>query len=234
MATILILEDSQVLLTKLSTELTGAFPNETILQAKTVAEAHHLIDEHQVDAFVVDIMLPDGNGIDFLCDVKMTMPEAGAVVMTAAQLPEYRDQAESLGVIRFFQKPVDTPAMTRALKKVLPESSSPDADSFQASLSSLSTVDIIQLKCLGRATQVLAFTSSDGTQGKIHFNRGEIVHAQSSTQNGMNAFIEIVGWKGGKVIESPEPITSSPTIQDSWQNLLMEAVRLIDEAAANP
>jgi DNA-binding response OmpR family regulator len=236
MASILILEDSQVLLTKLTHELKELFPAHQVLGARTVAEAQLLLAEYAIEVFILDIFLPDGNGIDFLCDVKTISPDSAAVVMTAQQVPDLRQHAEELGVVRFFQKPVDIQALEKIIRKAIqPAAAAPapaaDPHSFVASLGGLTTIDIIQLKCLGRSTQVLKFTRADGQSGKIHFLRGEIVHAETGALRGLEAFNSIVGWKGGRVEESPEPI-AEPTIQQGWEGLLMDAVRVIDETAA--
>ncbi len=235
MGAILVLEDSQVLLTKLTNELKQHFPDLQILPARSVAEAQLLLNEFEINIFILDIFLPDGSGIDFLCDVKTISPESHAIVMTAQQVPDLKQQAEELGVIRFFQKPVDTNSLFKVIQKVLnPEPATPAPESpqsFVASLGGLSTVDIIQLKCLARSTQVLKFTRGDGKSAKLYFQRGEIVHAITDTQQGLDAFNDVVSWKGGRVEESAEPIAEQ-SIHKGWESLLMNAVRMIDENAA--
>lgn len=234
MGAILVLEDSQVLLTKLTNELKQQFPDLQILPARSVAEAQLLLNEFDINIFILDIFLPDGSGIDFLCDVKTIIPESHAIIMTAQQVPNLKQQAEELGVVRFFQKPVDTNSLFKVIQKILtPEPAAPASDSpqsFVASLGGLSTVDIIQLKCLARSTQVLKFTRGDGKSAKLYFQRGEIVHAVTDTQQGLDAFNDVVSWKGGRVEESAEPIAEQ-TIQKGWESLLMDAVRMIDENA---
>jgi len=234
MASILILEDSHVLLTKLTEALNVRYPQETVLPARNVEEAQDLLSEFEIDIFILDIFLPDGNGIDFLCDAKTISPESEAIIMTANPVPELQEHARNLGVLKFFQKPLDMTDVFKVIDPVVqPASSSPESDScFQASLGGLTPVDIIQLKCLARTTQVMRFTRADGLTGKLHFERGEIIHAQiDDGRSGLEAFNEIVSWKGGRVEESMEPI-AEPTIQQGWESLLMDAVRLIDESAA--
>jgi DNA-binding response OmpR family regulator len=237
MGAILVLEDSQVLLTKLTNELKKHFPDLQILPARSVAEAQLLLNEFEINIFLLDIFLPDGSGIDFLCDVKTIMPESHAIIMTAQQVPDLKQQAEELGVIRYFQKPIDTASLFKVITKILhPETDSAknntdNPQSFVASLGGLSTVDIIQLKCLARSTQVLKFTRGDGKSAKIYFQRGEIVHAETDTARGLDAFNDVVSWKGGRVEESAEPIAEQ-TIQKGWESLLMDAVRMMDESLA--
>jgi len=237
MASLLILEDSQVQLTRLQKDIGRHYPDLKIFPARSIEEAQLLLSEYdEIELFLLDIFLPDGSGIDFLCDVKTISPDAHAIIMTANPVPEMKEHAQNLGVLRFFQKPLDMSVLMEEFEKILgPGEKSADeeggGDSFKASLGGLSTVDIIQLKCLARATQVIAFVCGDGKSGKIHFQRGEIVHAECSDgTTGLDAFNQIVSWKGGRVEESPEPI-AEPTIQKGWESLLMDAVRMIDEAA---
>lgn len=238
MASLLILEDSQVQLMRLKNDIAAKYPDLTIYPSRSIEEAQLFLEEFDdIELFLLDVFLPDGNGIDFLCDVKTIMPEAHAIIMTASPTPESREHAANLGVMNYFQKPIDINVLLEELAKVLGPSdqgaSTEDSksDSFKASLGGLSTVDIIQLKCLARATQVIAFVKDNGTSGKIHFQRGEIVHAECSDgKSGLDAFNEIVSWKGGRVVESQETI-AEPTIHSGWESLLMDAVRMIDEAA---
>jgi len=228
MASILILEDSHVLLTRLTEALKARYPQDTILPARSVEEAHTLLNEFEVQIYILDIFLPDGNGIDFLCDVKTISPNCHAIIMTANSVPELEQHAENLGILKFFQKPLDMAKVFEKIDGVIPKDEDPEA--FQASLGGLTPIDIIQLKCLGRSTQVIQFTKADGVTGKLHFQRGEIIHADiSDGRSGLEAFNEIVSWKGGRVEESMEPI-HEPTISQGWEALLMDAVRMIDEA----
>ncbi|MEM6820842.1 MAG: response regulator [Verrucomicrobiota bacterium] len=235
MASLLILEDSQVQLTSLSNNIKARYPDLEILPARTIEEAQLLLSEYDdIDIFLLDIYVPDGSGIDFLCDVKTISPESHAIMMTANPVPEMQKHAQELGVIRLFQKPIELDPLFAEFERLIGPSKDGSSEgsnsSFKASLGGLSTVDIIQLKCLSRATQVIAFVCGDGISGKIHFQRGEIVHAETTTgKSGLDAFNEIVGWKGGRVEESQEPI-AEPTIDKGWESLLMDAVRMIDES----
>lgn len=236
MPSLLILEASQVQLTRLKNDIVAQYPDLGIFPSRSIEEAQLFLEEcDDIEIFLLDVFLPDGNGIDFLCDVKTISPDAHAIIMSSNPTPESRQHAQNLGVIHFFQKPIDINTLMEELAKVLGEpantggSKENKSDSFKASLGGLSTVDIIQLKCLARATQVIAFVLDNGACGKIHFQRGEIVHAECCDgKSGLDAFNEIVSWKGGKVEESQESI-AEPTIQSGWESLLMDAVRMIDE-----
>jgi CheY-like chemotaxis protein len=244
--TILILEDSSVLVAQLSQAFRQQLPGVRVLTARTVAEGQVLIAEYPIDLFILDIHLPDGSGIDFLCDIQTTTPDSKVIMMTAVPLPEYKEKAEGLGVIRFFEKPVNPNAIctlaqvyrdkAAALKNPLlvatPSPSTvpvPTADAFTGALSSLTMVDIIQLKCLGRATQAIDFIRPDKPKGRIYFRLGEIIHAETDHFYGVDAFNEIVSWRGGKLQEVPAAEEPTRSIQTDWQSLLLAAVQRMDE-----
>jgi len=106
--------------------------------------------------------------------------------------------------------------------------------SFAATLNQLTTLDVIQLKCLGRASAQLAFTRTDGTQGRVWIHHGEVVHAQAPGKSGEVAFAEIVGWRAGRVEEAPQGEIHPRTITIPWQVLLLNTVRELDETLASP
>jgi len=64
-------------------------------------------------------------------------------------------------------------------------------------------------------------------EGWIYFKAGEIVHAQTATVKGEEAFYAIVSWELG-VFECDEQPADIETIQESWDFLLMESMRRID------
>jgi CheY-like chemotaxis protein len=209
------------------------------VRARSVAEAELLVADLGVDLFVVDIHLPDGSGLDFLCDMLSVHPNARLIVMTAAPLPEYRQQSEELGAVRFLEKPIDIDRMVDLIRSIVfqePASEqlrAPSSDAFNVSLTGLTPVDVIQIKCLSRATKVIEFRTSDEV-GRVHFQQGEIVHAETDTLSGVDAFNRIVSWKRGAVDELSTPVKETRTIECNWQMLLMSAAQALDESTPQP
>jgi hypothetical protein len=70
-------------------------------------------------------------------------------------------------------------------------------------------LDVIQLKCLARASVRLDFTKSDGAVGRIYLSDEEVVHAEvisptgAGSKEGSDAFNEALSWRGGTVVEEP-------------------------------
>jgi DNA-binding response OmpR family regulator len=227
----LVLEDDRTSQALVTQAIIRAVPEGLVLTASTLAEARQLLATYQFQFGVLDIHLPDGSGIDFLHDMQMKSPHAAVVIFTAAPLPEYRAQAEAFGVLHFMEKPVDPPVLGRLVRNYWQKASGKGdvGTGFSASLSRLTTLDIIQLKCLGRSTVALDFVGRQGQQGRIYFKQGEIFHAETGEGQGIDAFNEIVSWRGGQVMEVTHAPATARTIQGDWQNLLMHAVQWADE-----
>lgn len=136
---ILILEDSVVVSKLLTQRLKGEFPEAEILPAFSLAEARNLVKEIVFDVFILDIQLPDGSGIDFLCEVQTQYPNSRAIILTATRVPEYREIALALGALRFMEKPVKIKELSDIIRDMLgtkEEKIQPEM-SFRGTLTSL-------------------------------------------------------------------------------------------------
>jgi DNA-binding NarL/FixJ family response regulator len=228
----MVLEDDLVTAVALTKTLHVAMPDELILSARSLAEARMLLEEYEIDFFVLDVNLPDGSGIDFIADISARNPSASVVIMTAQPLPEYRDQAEAYGVLRFMEKPVhfmSVAALARDCRGALAAQAGGNTGFFAASLTRLTVLDIIQLKCLNNATQVIDFTTAQGGRGRVYFQAGEIIHATTAKSKGEAALSEIIGWRGGRAQEVVDAPPVERTIFAGWQNLLLNAAQTADE-----
>ena len=229
---VLLLEDDPISQAFISKAVLRAAPDTTILLAPSLAEGRRLLGEHSPGLCVLDIQLPDGSGLDFLYDIQERVPDACVIILTAVPLPQHRDQAEAFGVLHFMEKPVDSRVLgevVRAQRGKWLTSRAGNRGGFSALLTQLTTLDIIQIKCLARATVALEFIGDHGRQGRLYFKDGEILHAETGALLGVEAFNEIVGWSGGQVIEIAGGSTPSRTIEGNWQTLLMNAVHWVDE-----
>ena len=230
----LLLEDDPLTQKLLERQLKNRLADTIILPASTVAEAKaHLVAGH-IDFFLLDVLVPDGSGIDYLCEVQTTQPDALVVMMTAQPLGEYRTAAEQLGVLRFMEKPPNMDEIVSLVKErqqAIEAAAAQGACSFAASLKQLTTLDVIQLKCLSRATTSLEFFQSDGGQGRLYFEDGEIIHAETGTKVGEAAFADIVAWRRGRVEERPFAKRPTQTINIAWQGLLLNTVQQLDEGS---
>jgi response regulator RpfG family c-di-GMP phosphodiesterase len=229
----LILEDDLVTNVAISKALNRQLRDSVVLSARSIEEARVLLAEYDIHFFILDVNLPDGSGIDFLLDIQSRCPGASVIVVTAEPLPEYRDQANAYDVLRFMEKPVDYAALAEVVRSHRDMHWIPalrgETSFFAASLSRLTVLDIIQLKCLNKVTQVVDFIASRQGRGRIYFQNGEIIHAETASALGLEAFNEVVGWKGGRAVEVQDPPAAERTIHGEWQGLLLNAAQANDE-----
>lgn len=184
-----------------------------------------------VNIFVLDIILPDGTGLDFLWEMSALHPDARAIVLSSSTLAEHQVQAIALGALQFLEKPLNTEALISALNEAFTATGAESA--FQASLRDLTPLDIIQLKCLTRATTVMEFASA-GRVGRVHFRNGNIVHAEvtdAAEVAPIPSLETIFSWEKGIARELPRDQSAPQTIDTPWQSLMMQVAQAVDERA---
>jgi CheY-like chemotaxis protein len=199
-----------------------------ILLARRLKEAQQIASGADIALFIVDIGLPDGDGIDFLCEMSMLHPGARALVITSTPSDEFRERAKQLGVLHFMAKPLDRRALLDAVQNLLapPQGLDGEPSGFEATLGGLAPIDIIQLKCLRGVTGSIELRD-EHLYGQVWFDGGDIIHAEckfpGAEHSGAEAFHCIVTWRTGNIRDVPNPRAVRQTITLPWQQLLLEA-----------
>ena len=104
MALILILEDEALLRTTLRRRLERF--GHVVHEAPSIAEGRQHLARHRPDLVLLDLSLPDGNGLDFLDEQREALGESLVLVMTGTGQIEDAVRAMKLGALDFLQKPV--------------------------------------------------------------------------------------------------------------------------------
>jgi DNA-binding response OmpR family regulator len=226
---VLVLEPDEQLVSAISAALQEAAPGAQVDIARSLEEAQRLVLGTEPDLFVLDIDATYDLGQEFLYDLRTSHPNARAIILTGVQLTAQREQAAGLGAIHFLEKPFPHNDFVDLVEALLRPSSKADEEKFRGTLSDLHVSDIIQLKCMSRATAVLEFTGPRGEKARVFFEDGQVRHATAPGKEGLTAFNEIVTWKGGTISEVAKAGPSPGTINQDWQVLLVEAMRTADE-----
>lgn len=101
---ILIVEDNQVLQKNITKSL-----NSNQLEVKNACcgkDALTILSADEIQMVLLDIGLPDYNGLDLLEEIRKSHPQIPVIIMTADSSPENERRAKRLGVSAFFTKPV--------------------------------------------------------------------------------------------------------------------------------
>jgi len=90
-----------------------------VCEATNIAEATAAISERAFDAIILDIGLPDGNGIDFIATSRAHDPTIPIIITTGAGDIPLAVEAMQRGADNFLTEPVDNAALAVFLRKTL-------------------------------------------------------------------------------------------------------------------
>ena len=77
-----------------------------ILDAPDLAAARRILGTERIDLVLLDVRLPDGNGLDLARDIAtLPAPRPEVIILSASVLPSERDAALATGASRFLEKP---------------------------------------------------------------------------------------------------------------------------------
>lgn len=103
-AVVLIVEDHAAIRAAMSVLLQTAFPGCRILEADNSARALAVCFEHQPRLILMDVCLPDANGIEFTGRVLKLFRDVGVIIVSNLSAPIYFDQARAAGALGYIVK----------------------------------------------------------------------------------------------------------------------------------
>jgi two-component system, NtrC family, response regulator AtoC len=111
MALLLLVEDERLLRWALHSRLQSA--GHTVHDASTLAEAEEQLRRIRPQVVILDVNLPDGNGLDFLSAQKEKLADSSVIVVTADGSIADAVRAMKVGASDFLSKPVDQEELLR-------------------------------------------------------------------------------------------------------------------------
>lgn len=77
----------------------------TVVEATTLAEAREIVGQRRIDLIVLDVRLPDGDGLNLARDLDRAEARPRILVLSASVLPSERAVALDAGTDAFMAKP---------------------------------------------------------------------------------------------------------------------------------
>jgi CheY-like chemotaxis protein len=99
----------------------GALKDAELVEAETLAEARQAMAGGAFEIVLLDVRLPDGNGLEFAAELR-ALPEAArprVLILSASVLPEERAQALASGAEGFIGKPYRPDELIEAIRGLL-------------------------------------------------------------------------------------------------------------------
>jgi two-component system, NtrC family, response regulator AtoC len=115
MAMILIVEDEKLLRWSLRQRLEKV--GHSVRDAENLEAAADYLRQHRPDIMLLDLSLPDGNGLDFYESKRERLEDTVVLVMTAVGQVEDAVRAMKLGALDFLTKPVDHEVLLQLVDK---------------------------------------------------------------------------------------------------------------------
>jgi CheY-like chemotaxis protein len=232
---VLLVDDNPMILGMLRGALT---PLASVTTASDAADALLKAVEDPPDLLISDYRMPGMDGRQLVEKLRSRPKTAGASVILLATKSDITEKlsAPEQAFDDFVEKPFflrdATQRIKRVIDKIALEKMSKSAASdgvLRGSLSQMNVIDLVQSLEMGRKSCALTLTNKDDTC-EMYFREGQVTHAQYGSLAGDQAVFKVLRWTEGNFQVNFEGKTTKQTTTLNTQGLLMEGLRLLDEA----
>jgi DNA-binding NarL/FixJ family response regulator len=88
-------------------------------QATTGRQAVEMVNELKPEVVLLDIRMPDMDGLQALAAIKSSSPEVSVIILTSYNNPQYITRAISLGAAGYLMKDIDPEGVPQAVQSVV-------------------------------------------------------------------------------------------------------------------
>ena len=195
------------------------------LTASNGVTAVEVLKRHIVSIVVTDLKMPKMDGFSLLAYIIEHYPEIPVINMTAYSTPEMQRLARDGGAIAYISKPFLMENLARKIVQVIRKESEGGTLHNVSSGMFLQLIEMEQKTCTIRLVE-----KKSGRQGVLFFRDGELLEARVDTKQGMEAAYRIFGWDEVNLSIQNTCSQKENRIQSELQPLILEAMRLKDEA----
>ncbi|MCR4512400.1 response regulator transcription factor [Aeromicrobium sp. 50.2.37] len=157
---VLVVDDHQVFADLVSVALESDPTMRCVGSAATVEDARRLAAELRPDLALVDVRLPDGDGLDLAAELLAARPELRVVVLTAYPRADLVERARAVGVAALLAKELSLTELLAALRDARPDA--PVLVELQEPQHGLTRRELEVLELLGEGSDVRAIARTLG------------------------------------------------------------------------
>jgi CheY-like chemotaxis protein len=233
---ILLVDDNPMVLEMLRRDL--AELTAPVVTAADGADALLKAIDDPPDLLVSDYDMPGMNGRQLIEKLKGRANTARLPIMLLASKADINEKLRMLqdAVEDFVEKPFFLKEAVAHIKKVIDKIAlekltreAAGESKVRGSLAQMSCLDLLQSLEMGRKSCSLAITSNN-ERCEMYFSEGQINHAVCGKLRGDVAVYKVLTWQTGNFMIDFTGVSPEQTITRSTQGLLMEGLRLVDEA----
>ncbi len=230
---VLLVDDNPMVLGMLKQALA---PLAEVGTANDAADALLKAVDEPPDLLISDFRMPGMDGRQLLEKLKSRSATAGIAVILMASKADISDRLSQDAVEDHIEKPFFLKDAVQKIKRVIDrialEKMAKSASSdgvLRGSLSQMNVIDLVQSLEMGRKSCQLSMTNGDD-KCELYFAGGQVKHATYGAISGDEAVFKVLRWTDGNFQINFEGKTAQETTTLNTQGLLMEGLRLLDEA----
>ncbi len=232
---VLLVDDNPMVLGMLRNALT---PLAIVTTAIDGADALLKAVDDPPDLLVSDYRMPGMDGRQLAEKLKSRSNTAGVAVILLATKTDISEKLSSHDhpVDDFVEKPFFLKEATQRIKRVIDKialekmaKSTASDGVLRGNLTQMNVIDLVQSLEMGRKSCALTLTNEQD-KCEMYFSEGQVTHAAYGTLTGDPAVFKVLRWTGGNFQVNFEGKTKQQTTTLNTQGLLMEGLRLLDEA----
>ncbi|HXZ42277.1 MAG TPA: response regulator [Terriglobales bacterium] len=232
---LLLVDDNPMILAMLRGALT---PLANVTTATDAADALIKAVEDPPDLVISDYRMPGMDGRQLVEKLRSRPKTAAASVILLATKADITEKlsAQEQAVDDFVEKPFFLREATQRIKRVIDKialekmaKSAASDGVLRGNLSQMNVIDLVQSLEMGRKSCALTLTNKDD-KCEMYFREGQVTHAEYGSLTGDKAVFKVLRWTDGNFQVNFDGKTTSQTTTLNTQGLLMEGLRLLDEA----
>jgi len=232
---VLLVDDNPMILQMLRGALA---PLANVTTASDAADAMLKAVDDPPDLLVSDYRMPGMDGRQLVEKLKGRPRTAGASVILLAAKSDIAEKlsAQDHLVDEFVEKPFFLREATQRIKRVIDKialekmaKTAPSDGVLRGSLLQMNVIDLVQSLEMGRKSCALILTNKED-KCLMYFVEGQVTHAEYGSVTGDQAVFKVLRWTEGNFELNFEGKTTKKSTTLNTQGLLMEGLRLLDEA----
>jgi len=231
---VLLVDDNPMVLGLLQQSLS------TLAQVKTANDGPDALlkaVDDPPDLLVSDFRMPGMDGHQLIEKLKSRPSTAGVAVILLATKSDISERMSAQEQVDdYVEKPFFLKEATHRIKKVIDKialekmAKSTSGDGIlRGSLTQMNVIDLVQSLEMGRKSCLLTL-SNDQDRCEMYFKDGQVTHATYGAMSGDEAVFKVLRWTTGNFQVDFDGKTTQQSCTLNTQGLLMEGLRLLDEA----
>lgn len=231
---VLLVDDNPMVLGMLQQSLS------TLAQVKTANDGPDALlkaVDDPPDILISDFRMPGMDGHQLIEKLKSRPSTAGVAVILLATKSDISERMTAQEQVDdYVEKPFFLKEATHRIKKVIDKialekmAKSTSGDGIlRGSLTQMNVIDLVQSLEMGRKSCLLTLTNEQD-RCEMYFKDGQVIHATYGAMKGDEAVFKVLRWTKGNFQVNFEGVTGEQSCTLNTQGLLMEGLRLLDEA----